>query len=830
MKATGHPTNLAMTCSFPGTGRALVLTCALLANGVAQTSHWIAPVGAAPAQWTDPANWDNGVPNHPDAVAVVATGAPDSVPVNITGTTVELGELRLEGLVRPNGKITGVVIGSLASRGELVIGGPGYTSLVFGASLSVQNGNLAFRNSAVASGSILITGGRTTVQFSDSSVFRGRLGFGFGGSADVTFSGHSSLNGGEFSLSNNGGSEISFRDDAIVHQGTIRTDWGVYNVAVHDRADLSGLALRAGRLVTAGGAIYLNISAAAGPVRLDSISGYVPVTLGANTLVFGSAPAGRFSMDGAITGTGGLRFESSNAGTVWITSPYNTYTGDTYVGSVVNLGLGSRLSAVRIAGGGRLVAEGSFVSRSLSVEDGTLELNVAPRFVLIVEGSYTQSTAGVLALPVSVSRGLLVTGAATLGGQLDVISLPVVELGTQRFPILSAGSISGTFARLTGAVPQTAMLQSRLEYAADRVTLLVEQQLFGQVPGASPAAAALGKQIDRTLDTATGSYRDWLVGLNQLATSAEVAASLAGTAPDRLSVLPEQAFAGAAVRAGIFRDQLRAGQGAFVAGLHGRRRWESSRGLPRVQSTHNGGLAGAAFQAGPVRLGVYAARERGATDLDASDSTANDASTTMGLGFHYARRKFFLTGSLADSAHKYRWQRIVPGAPPVTATGATRGRQQDWELGAGHTFVFGRWQVTAEAGVLGSRWQTNRNRETGAEVVAYEFDRWKNRSLRSRLGLEVTRASPGARWQPYAGLHWWHEFEPDRTIRARLPAAGGEYYTAPGRRGEIDEVMAQAGMNWHFARSWTAGVGVSLSDGRLLRRADNYTGSVRWQF
>lgn len=811
------------------TGCALVIACALLARAGAQTSNWIAPLGDTYALWTDSSNWDNGVPNSPDAIAnIPAMPARSAL---IAGTSISLRELRFA-----NGYPKNIYVGSGALSGTLAVKGSGiFSPPNAGYTVWVANGSLEIQNSATISASLLAgpdtgyLGGSSSIRFSDSSIFSGVLNIGTGrGGATVTFADHTLIDGGSIQAYALGGTTTVFRDDTAVSDGSISSSWGLHRIIVSERANVSGLSLRTSSLGTAGGYLLLDIDSAYRPVAIRSINGDVGVSLGYNTLIFASVPETGSQIDGSISGTGGLRFESTNRGTVRITNSLNSYTGQTYIGSTVEL-LGGRLNAVRITEGGRLNVIAGSVNNSLSIEQGVVSLlGTSP---LVIFGNYAQSTAGVLSLPISDTVSLIITGSANLGGQLIAISPPRVALGTQRFPVLVAGSITGRFASAAGLGADTAMVKRRLDYATDNVALIVEQQRFAEVSGATPATAALGRQIDLGLDTASGGYRDWIVALNRLATSAEVTASLANAAPDRLSVLAEEGFAQAAARVNLLRQQLRADDAVFFSGLRRERTAEPKRSLPRTQSVTNGGIAGATCSRGLVRFGAFVAREHTSFELDEQGSRATDSSTTPGLAFHFNHQDYFAEGVVAVTVHHYRWQRLVAaGYADAVATGVSRGREWDWALGAGRVFRLGRWEFVPAIGLLGSQWQMNDNTESSVGALAYEFARWENRSLRSRLDCEISYTKPAARWRPHLGLQWWHEFEPRRAIRGRMIASGGDYYLAPGRRGELDEAQVRTGLDWQVARSVTASAEATFSAGRTIRHADSYSGSVRWQF
>lgn len=146
----------------------------------------------APAEWTDPANWDTGtVPNDPNAVAVLTayttglvgtnvTTAPGTAPVNISSGSHTIGELRYQmngGSSTQTG--SNVFIGTATTAASLRIGNGGvrYINSVpagfITPTLFVLNGSLEFAGQSTAGGDGIGNGGvRFTVERNGTLTFR----------------------------------------------------------------------------------------------------------------------------------------------------------------------------------------------------------------------------------------------------------------------------------------------------------------------------------------------------------------------------------------------------------------------------------------------------------------------------------------------------------------------------------------------------------------------------------------------------------------------------------------------------------------------------------
>jgi hypothetical protein len=372
--------------SLPFQSSGLIAGALLIASASAQTSTWIAPSSTGPQSWSEPTNWDNGVPNSATAVAVIAGGAPRP----LIDSVVEVDTLRFGDDVSPapaglRSVIIGGSYGAGLKTGSLMVTGAG----VFGSSFSridVSSGSLTFANNAKAQVGLSAMSDLSfftapQIVFAGRSSALGLIAVGSGrASGTVTFRDESTMQGSRIEVGSSiSSSTLVFRDQARVVEGTITNTqtFSVNFVVIRDSADTSGLAIDARR-----GAIALNIENASGAVRVRSLMGRVDVQLGHNNLVMAAAPAGSpLWLDGKFSGAGGLSFLASNGGEIGITNPNNDYTGQTTVGSTVALHFGGCLNNVRVDGGRLVIDNFGTTHGDLAVQGGTVSLVRISRYI-----------------------------------------------------------------------------------------------------------------------------------------------------------------------------------------------------------------------------------------------------------------------------------------------------------------------------------------------------------------------------------------------------------------------------------------------------------------
>jgi hypothetical protein len=142
--------------------------------------------------------------------------------------------------------------------------------------------------------------------------------------------------------------------------------------------------------------------------------------------------------------------------------------------------------------GGRLAIAGTYFGDHLDQQGGTLAAGNSPGSMSIT-GDYTMAAPAVLEVELAGNGGvagtdfdqLVVSGNATLGGTLDLSYINAFTATPgQSFVILTAATLTGTFAQVTGTDAGPGKV-FRVQYNANNVTLVVDPASPG-VPALAP--------------------------------------------------------------------------------------------------------------------------------------------------------------------------------------------------------------------------------------------------------------------------------------------------------------------------------------------------------
>ncbi|MES2604027.1 MAG: autotransporter domain-containing protein, partial [Pseudomonadota bacterium] len=348
--------------------------------------------------------------------------------------------------------ITGITAASTSIK---ALTGNG-TVLVGTKNLIVTAGTAAFAGTISGTGSFELSGGTTTLSGTTSNNITVNAGsnlqFGDGGTSGAV-SGAVTNNGTViFNRSDNITLPALGGTGALVQAGT-----GVLTVA--DDRTFSSI------IVNAGSTLQIGNGGTTGTITGPVIAN--------GTLVFNRSDATTFGV--VVTGTGGLT--QSGSGNLILTGT-STFTGPTVVNSGVLSVNGAISSTVIVNGGGQLggngtvgaitVASGGRLAPGNSI--GTLNaasLTLAPGSTYVVEVS-----------PLAADR-INLTGAASLNGTLALQPAAGVYTATS-YRLIQAGSVSGTFATVTGN--SFAGLDTTIQYSATAVDLVLTTPVPVVVP------------------------------------------------------------------------------------------------------------------------------------------------------------------------------------------------------------------------------------------------------------------------------------------------------------------------------------------------------------
>ncbi len=352
----------------------------------------------------------------------------------------------------------------------------GGTSTAGQATITNTGGSVFFAGSASA-GSANIANDPTSVQF-----------------RTIEFNDTSTA--GNATLTTANGARISFFDNSTGGTATLVANSGgavrFFDSALGDRARL---------IANAGGSIEINGLSASGTTA-GSIEGAGTLRLGAKTLTVGYNDL-TTTFSGRVQGTGGSLVKVG-AGTLILSGVNNTYTGSTTVnGGLLQVdGSIASSSLVTVNAGGTLGGTGTVASTVIN--GGTLAPGNSIG-TINVQGSLVFSSAAAYLVEISPSAAdrTKVTGAATLGGNVQVVAAPGSYVPGTTYTILSAtGGVNGTFTSLTSNVGSV-FLAPTLSYTPTEVLLTISQLPFrsvAQTPNQTAVADAL--QAGGALSTA----------------------------------------------------------------------------------------------------------------------------------------------------------------------------------------------------------------------------------------------------------------------------------------------------------------------------------------
>ncbi len=559
-------------------------------------------------------------------------------------------------------------------------------------------------------------------------------------------------------------------------------------------------------------------SAGAGSTILGDSSTIHGNVNSSGNITFNQTTDGTFG--GNITG-GGAIFKQGSANltvTSSTSSAFNLQAGSLFLG---NGTVGTTtVSAGSLLGGNGNVGGNLFNS-------GTLSPGFSPG-TINVTGSYTQAPGSILVIqlasPVSFDK-LIITGAATLGGTLQVDTLGgYVPATGQTFVFLTAASVTGTFNAVTGSA---ALLATVLYHPAD-VTLA-----FTQVPFASFAltpnqfAVATAAQASPALTTA----------LNAVPLTSQIPAALDALSPQGYEVWSDIAF----THATFLADSL--AREAGPSATDGRNHFYADGGQLRATTrgdldvtgttfTSSEGLVGGDRLINPgLSLGGFFAYGETTAGLGQPGGSTKVEDYTLGARAVWIRGPWFAHAVLAYDFDHYSSTRAIafPGTA-AAATSSTSGSQWTAGLSGGRAYEFGRHTLSPFASLLATGWQADHFAESGAGSLDATVAGRSAVSMRSQLGLasECNLSLGSLALQPHLRAAWQHEFADDaRTINA---AFGAVSYAVQTRAPQRDSALVGAGLDLVLNPRTTLYSNFSLQAGGSTRVLGEFRAGVSVNF
>lgn len=543
------------------------------------------------------------------------------------------------------------------------------------------------------------------------------------------------------------------------------------------------------------------------------------------------------SWNNDITGAGGLT--KNGTGSLTLTGK-NSYAGPTIVNGGTLWMTGSSVSATTVNGGGSFGGTGSTGAVTVN-SGGTLVpgINGAPG-ALAINGSLTLANGATLVQTVTPSAAstLTVSGAATLGGTLQVRAAATTLPVTRITVVKAAGGVTGTFAAISG-VPAT--LNAVADYAADSASLNlnrtdVSYAALGVTANQRRAATALTQGVP----SASGAGAATL--LNTVYTTGQASAAAGTAVLDRLSGEGLVNANSAALFAGrLIGDAIVDQQRAVLSdsrmhlwggplGGHEATDGRAGDGTADRRSNSWGGLIGldgevsSRWRAGFVAGG-----------LDTRFNTAARATSGKIASFHVAAYTSvalpggaYLRGTVGYGHYAIHTTRVAGGVGNV-ASETERARYHASELRAGgeigQRFAVSGFDLTPFVAASYARLETEAFAEDGA-VLALQAAPRRTSSLPLSAGMRATGALPlggGLALQPMLEASYQHEFRRNRDIAVDFVTLADSAFTIAGARPSADAFVGKAGVQVPL----TSGLVVyATGTGVIAAQQRSYSGNV----
>jgi len=214
----------------------------------------------------------------------------------------------------------------------------------------------------------------------------------------------------------------------------------------------------------------VDISGTTSGATLNVLSGSGTLVITGKTATLNQTSDGTFR--GTISGTGGSLVKMGS-GTLSLTGTAS-YTGNTEVQAgtlALNTSVAGSISVLSGAKFSGVCTVGGDVTVDGTIAPGNSPGNMTVMGNLVLNSS---SVTDITITPTTSSE-IIVTGSATLGGELVIIAQSGIYLGQTQYTILTAaGGVTPGFASVTGGVPGSELSVS---YSADSVTLTYMTQL-----------------------------------------------------------------------------------------------------------------------------------------------------------------------------------------------------------------------------------------------------------------------------------------------------------------------------------------------------------------
>jgi uncharacterized protein with beta-barrel porin domain len=562
-------------------------------------------------------------------------------------------------------------------------------------------------------------------------------------------------------------------------------------------------------------AVILNSGTISGAIASVYASGNTELILDTGSNLIGSVFLSGTSDLVGLLGTGSEETRFIGAENLMMMGEDWSLSGDSAFDSIQvmfgRLGVDGALAGqTTVLGGGILGGNGSLTG------DVNSRGRVAPGASvghLTIDGDFTQAADGTLEIEIGdgVADRLTVTGTAALAGTLLLLPDSYATGGSYTF--LEAGSVIGGFNTLAGA----AILSFDLQSAADSLSLEVTRNSYASL--ANSHNRDLAAVLDSERAAAESDFADLLDSLDLALSRDALNANLESLTPRIHGAASVLVLDEAQARLADLGRHLRqvdadAKPGTWTGWLEllGRDAgYRRDGAYDALQADLYGLMLGVERTAGGLTLGAAVAM---AENRYEARHSRDDGESDSQQGYIYAAWResgisgWHLNAVLGGGLVQLDADRSIPFASR-TAKSDHDGTLYGAAIGGGYRLNLGNWILDPTAGLSFVHLREESFREKGADSADLKVGTRHNDSLRSLVGMRLSRPVDLSRWRllPELRAEWRHEFDRQTEDLSATLAGGGGRFDTPGRDLASDNLLLGVSLGARLSERLQVGLG-----------------------
>ena len=585
-----------------------------------------------------------------------------------------------------------------------------------------------------------------------------------------------------------------------------------------DDADgFSGVISGTGNLVIAGG--HLTLTGANTYTGATTINSGATLQLGNGAQYTGDGSISGGSIVGNITDNGSLLFDQylgvtygggiSGTGSLTLIgnstltlTGANTYSGGTVIDAGSTLQVGSATSGGSIEGdvvddgvltfnsNNEVVSSGATLSGT-----GTVMANVENYGTVTSSGStngqgltifFSLTDAAGSTTAVALGDPLKVYGAATVAGTLEVLAPPPNYIVQSTENLITAGSVSGTFAQLTFA--PGVFYTGTLAYTPTQVNVILTQTSVtaaaASVGIVDPASVSAAQRVQSGFDainaslafggTPSSGVLQGAGAIQQSATPAVAQATLTSLSGQLYAASAAMLFDGIDANGNALSEHFDdlAGGGARPGVWYSDLGWQGDlqrSGYAGATFRSSGGVAGADMRIGAHALfGVAAGQSLGFGQLDAALDHSRTWMNNIAMYSGLVNGPWYASAQVASGWYREDMQRLLQLGPLGALVGAgSKGSYVAGALEGGRLFQIGTLRITPFANVRYQRLDLGGFSEQGGLGYGLTAGARTAERMETGLGLRAERGwrlANGMRLEFDGSADWEHALHQDGSV------------------------------------------------------------------